>query len=358
MTARSLSFSGFLLLIAGLILQSGCSDKPAVNKKSPSRPAQLVELTTASKQLVRHSTQRTGTLRARSEIKLFNQEEGTLTEIPFHEGTHVKKGDVLLRIDDKLLRAELDKAGATRRQAEQDVARLKKLRGKRLVAEEELARAITAMDVAEAEERLLQTRLGYTIIHAPIDGVISQRLAEPGLVVSRHTHLLTLIDTATLITEVAVSELLLPDLHKGDKVEVRIDALLARRFHGEILRIHPSLNVATRSGLVEIILDPAPDGARPGQLCRVNLQGPAQERLLIPFSALRRDHEGEFVFVVDDQDKAIRTTVHSGLRINQDIEILDGLEEGQRIVVKGFLGLKHDKPVRTAPDKAVDNNVH
>jgi membrane fusion protein (multidrug efflux system) len=335
-----------------LALLAGCTDDTANKKKKRTSPAQLVELTQVSTETIRHSTQRTGTLRARTEVKLFNQEEGTLTELPFHEGTVVKKGDVLIRIDDNLLRAELDKAHATRNQAEQDLARLKKLRGKRLVAEDELARAHTALDVARADERLLQTRIGYTQVHAPINGVISQRLAEPGLVVTRHTHLLTIIDTSTLITEVAVSELLLPGLSNGDDVEVSIDALPNQSFMGKILRIHPSLNVATRTGIVEIVLDPAPPGAVPGQLCRVRLESPAQARLLIPFSALRRDQEGEYVFVVNDENKAMRTAVRSGLRIQEKIEILEGLEDGQRLVVKGFLGLKHGKAVRTAAPPA------
>ncbi|NNG14395.1 MAG: efflux RND transporter periplasmic adaptor subunit [Gammaproteobacteria bacterium] len=342
----------WLIVSISLALMVSCADDTASQKKKQARPAQLVELALVGTETVRHSTQRTGSLRARTEVRLFNQEEGTLTELPFYEGAVVKKGDVLVRIDDKLLRAELDKAHATRRQAELDMARLTKLRGKRLVAEDELARARTALDVAKADERLLQTRMSYTQVHAPIDGVISHRLAEPGLVVKRHSHLLTLIDTSTLITEVAVSELLLPSLSNGDDVEVSIDALPNQSFMGKILRIHPSLNVATRSGIVEIILDPAPAGALPGQLCRVKLQSPPQARLLIPFSALRRDQKGEFVFVVNDKDKAIRTAVRSGLRIQQKIEILDGLEDGQRVVVKGFLGLKHGKPVRTAAPSA------
>lgn len=340
-----------LLACVSVALLTGCSNDPASKKKQPSGPAQLVELTSARTETIQHSTQRTGSLHARTKIQLFNQEEGALTELPFHEGAIVKKGDVLVRIDDKLLRAEFDKANATRRQAEQDLARLVKLRAKRLVAEDELTRAQTVLDVAKADESLLQTRLGYTRMHAPIDGVISQRLAEPGLVVSRHTHLLTLLDTSTLITEVAVSELLLPSLRIGDDVEVRIDALPGQHFMGRILRIHPSLNVATRSGIVEIVLDPAPKGAVPGQLCRVTLQSPPQARLMIPFSALRRDQEGEFVFTVNGEHKAIRNPVHSGLRIEQKIEVLDGLKDGQQLIVKGFLGLKDGKPVRTAGQK-------
>ncbi len=342
------SLRTWLLIGIGAVLLMGCTDDSAIQKKNRSSPAQLVELVTVNTETVHHSTKRTGSLRARTEVQLFNQEEGALTELPFYEGAIVKKGDVLVRIDDKLLRAELDKAHATRRQAEQDLTRLKKLRGKRLVAEDELARARTALDVAKADERLLQTRFSYTRMHAPIDGLISQRLAEPGLVVKRHSHLLTIIDTSTLITEVAVSELLLPNLSNGDDVEVTIDALPKQSFMGKILRIHPSLNTATRSGIVEIVLEPAPQGAVPGQLCRVKLQSPPQARLLIPFSALRRDQEGEFVFVVNAKNKAIRTAVQSGLRIQQKIEIIDGLQDGQQIVVKGFLGLKHGKSVRTA----------
>ncbi|MDT8403686.1 efflux RND transporter periplasmic adaptor subunit [Sulfuriflexus sp.] len=342
----------WLLVAIGLVLLSACADETTA-KKTGTRPAQLVELAPARAETVRHSSRRTGTLHARTEVKLFNQEEGVLTELPFHEGARVKKDDVVVRIDDKLLRAELDKAHATRRQAEEDLARLKQLRSKRLVAEDALARAHTALDVAKAEESLLQTRFSYTRMHAPIDGVISQRFAEPGLVAQRHTHLLTLIDTSTLITEVAVSELLLPGLRNGDDVEVTIDALPNQRFWGKILRIHPSLNAATRTGIVEIVLDPAPAGALPGQFCRVTLQGPPQTRLLVPFSALRRDAEGEFVFVVDNKDKTVRTAVRSGLRIEDKVEILEGLEEGQRLVVKGFLGLKPGSPVRTAADSPV-----
>lgn len=343
----------YLWLITGLTLAIlvGCTDNTSTAKKK--RPAaQLVELATVTTQSIQHSTQRTGSLRPRIEVQLYNQEEGTLTAIPFHEGARVAKGDILIRIDDKLLRAELDKAHATRRQAELDMERLKKLRSKRLVAEDELARAQTALDVAKADESLLQTRTSYTLIHAPIDGVISQRLAEPGLVATRHTHLLTIIDTATLITEVSVSELLLPGLKNGDSVEVSIDALPNQKFMGKILRIHPSLNIATRTGIVEIVLDPAPEGARPGQLCRVKLDSPPQARLLIPFSALRSDQEGEYVFIVNDKNKAIRNTVRSGLRFQDSIEILEGLSDGQQLVVKGFLGLKHGKAIRTAAQSA------
>jgi len=348
MTIKTL-FKLVLFSLVFAIGMAGCDTKtPAGKPKKSKRPAQLVELAMVQTRSVQHSSQRTGTLRERKLVRIFNQEEGALTALPFYEGDQVKKGEVLLRIDDRLLRAQLDKANATLSQAQQDVKRLKALRTKRLVAEDELNRAHTALDVAEAELRLLNTRLNLTTLHSPMTGIISKRLAEPGDVAPRHTHLLTLIDTDTLITEVAISDLLIPSLAVGDNVDVRIDALPNQVSKGTILRIHPTIDASTRNGIVEVILEPAPVGARPGQFCRVTLHSKPLPRRLIPFSAIRQDNEGSYVYTVNQDNKAARNYVSTGLRFTDNIEILDGLNDGQRVVVKGFLGLKPGKSVRTA----------
>lgn len=331
-----------------VLILSGCSDTTSNKSPHKQRPAQLVELNTVRFEAIQHKSQRTGTLKARKTIRIFNQEEGSLTALPFYEGDPVKKGDILLKIDDLLLRAQFDKARATLSQAQQDLKRLQKLRKKRLVAEDEVNRARTALNVAEAEQRLLSTRLSYTTLAAPIDGIISERLAETGDVAPRHTHLLTLIDTTTLITEVAVSDLLISSLLVGDSVDINIDALPKQTFTGRILRIHPTLNPSTRNGIVEVILEPTPKGAKPGQFTRVNLTSKMTNRLLIPFRALRQDNKGSYVYLVADNNKVSRRHVTTGLRFTDRIEILSGLEVGQQIVSKGFLGLKVGKSVRTA----------
>ena len=339
-----------ILVISTILL--GCSDSSNPNKTArSSHPAQLVELTTLNPIAIQHKSQRTGTLKARKTIRIFNQEEGSLTALPFYEGDRVKKGDILLKIDDRLLRVQLDKARATLEQTQQDLIRLQKLRKKRLVAEDEVNRAKTALNVAEAEQRLLSTRLGYMTVKAPIDGIISERLTEIGDVAPRHTHLLTLIDTQTLIIEVAVSDLLISSLQLDDKVDVRIDALANQHFIGRILRIHPTLDPTTRNGIVEIILDPAPANAKPGQFSRVTLLSERADRLLIPFKALRQDNKGSYVFTVNNKNIVSRNQVSTGLRFSNKIEILNGIDVGQKIVTKGFLGLKSGKTIRTVIQK-------
>jgi membrane fusion protein (multidrug efflux system) len=257
-------------------------------------------------------------------------------------------------MDDKLLQAELNKAIATRKQAAQDVSRLTRLRKRKLIAEEEMLRATTALDVAKAEELSLATRLGYSRIHAPINGLISKRLVEPGDVVPKYTHLLTIIDTSKLLTEVAVSELLMPGLQIDDPVEIQIDALGKQTFMGRILRIHPALDAATRRGKIEVILDDPPVDAQPGQLCRVSLRGKLRQRNTIPYNALRRDNEGEFVYVIDADSRAQRRAVQTGLRFTDRVEVLHGLAENERVIVRGFLGLKPGKKVRTAAQQAAN----
>lgn len=335
----------------------GCADDPGqVGKKKKGRPAQLVAAAQVESRPLAHASRLTGTLRARSKVRIFNQEEGAILSIAIHEGAAVKQGDVLIEMDDKLLRAQYDKARANRKQASDDLNRQAKLRKRKLVSEEDLNRAKTSFDVADAEEKLLSTRLGYTRVQAPSDGIISERLIEPGDVVPKYTHLLTLIDTRALLTEVSVSELLIPALSVGDKVGVRIDALGETMHTGRILRIHPALNATTRKGTVEIILDEPPADARPGQLCRIELRTSEQLRRVIPFLALRRDNQGEYVFLITSENKVERASVRSGLRIGDMVEILEGLQDGQRVVTRGFLGLKPGKSVRTADQKTPGKN--
>jgi membrane fusion protein (multidrug efflux system) len=342
---RTLSL-GFLLLAIG-----ACQEAPQPSAAKGER-VHLVETATVRSDSLSVVRTRTGTLRALREVQVFTQEEGRITALPFYAGDRVKQGEVVVRLDDTLIRAQLSRATATRKQADQNLTRLEELRTRKLVSEDEYARAITQLEVAEADERVLDIRLGYMTIRSPIAGVISARLSEPGNVVERHDHVLTISDPSSLVTELPVSELILPRLRVGDRARVRIDALGDQVYEGLITRIYPTLDPVSRRGTIEVELQPVPEGAAPGQLCRVELATRAAQRRVIPFSALRRDEESEYVFVLDADGKAQRVNVKSGLRLAEKIEITEGLEDGQQVITRGFLGLtsgKKVKPVESGP---------
>lgn len=350
--AASVALLTALAWLAGAL--SGCDDTapPSTARKAQSARVHWVETVAAKTQRVGHTALRTGTLEPLRKVNIFNQEEGRITEIAFHEGDRVKRDQVLVRLDDALLRAQLDKAAATRSQAALDLSRLRGLVKRRLAAEDELARADTALKVAQAEHDLLRTHLEYTVIRAPFAGVITARALEPGDIAPKHTQLLTLIDPDSLTTRVQVSELLLPQIRRGDAATVRIDALGQRVFSGRISRIYPSIDPRTRQGTVEILLAPVPEGARAGQLCRVTLLSRPRNRLMVPFGALRRGRDGAYVYVANADNVVRRVNVRTGIRRGGEIEIVDGLAIGSMVVTKGMLGLEEGMQVRATGTSA------
>ncbi len=331
--------------LVSLVLAFGLSaclepDTAKPTKKTPrkSTDAHLVEILTVESALVSTAHERTGTLRLRRTVRIHSQEEGRISQLPWFEGDRVAAGERLVQLEDELIRAELAKARANTRQAGIDVERIRRLSKKRATSEDELARAETGLDIAEAEEQLLRARLGYMRIEAPFAGLVTERLAEPGDVVAKHDHLLTLADPDSLVAEIQVSELLLPRLAPGDSVQLRIDAIGPGEHAGQILRIHPELDRRTRQGTIEVALEPIPPAARAGQFVRATLRSARVERLLVPFAAVRRDRQGEFVYLSRD-NKAEPQRVRTGVRIKDQIEILEGLQPGVEIIARGFLGL-------------------
>ena len=151
------------LLILSLFLAGCVGDEGADGASSkPERktPEHLVTALTAVFEFVSADHDRPGSLSYRKLVRIHNQEEGRITALDLFEGDHVGEGQLMVRLEDDLLRAELDKARATKEQEKLDLARLEGLRERRAVSEDELAQARTSLAVAEAEERLLETQIG------------------------------------------------------------------------------------------------------------------------------------------------------------------------------------------------------
>jgi len=321
--------------------------------KGKPAPVHLVEVVAAENKPIGFETVRTGTLKARRTVAIFNQEEGRIERIAVRQGDRVSKGQIIVTLDHKLRSAELAKAVASRRQAAGDLKRARELIKRKVATQERLDKAETALAIAEADESLIRTRLAYAEIRAPFAGVVTERMTEPGDIAPRNSHLLTIIDPNSLMTVVQVSELVIPRLLTGDPADVKIDALGGKSWTARIGRIYPTIDPRTRQGTVEVELAPVPKGAVAGQLCRVTLRAPEVRKLVVPFAALRRDREGEYAFVVVDGIATLKR-VRSGLRLGTLVEILEGLSAGDAVVVRGFLDLRAGKKVRIVDPRGKD----
>ena len=322
---------------------AACQD--AKNPGNKDKAVHLVETITVTKAPLQTTRVTTGSLEAFNTVHIFNEESGRIKDLPYYPGDLVQADSEIAVLDSSLIQAELDKATASFKQTELNYKRISKLIPSNLASEDELARAKTAVDEAKASMKLLETRLSHTRIRAPFTGVISERLKEPGDVVPLHSHILTLFEPGTLIIKLNLSEILLTNIDKGYPVKLRIDALGDQHFSGTVTRKYPTIDPVTRQGIIEVILDPVPPGALPGQLTRVTIDAQTQPVRSLPLAVVRHDTRGEYVFKVNN-NKAEYTPVRTGIQMGATIEIIDGLQDGDVVVSKGFLGLRHNKEVK------------
>ncbi|NOR43844.1 MAG: efflux RND transporter periplasmic adaptor subunit [Gammaproteobacteria bacterium] len=343
----------FAGLFASLILPA--CDSTSNTENSTHRTQQTthrVEVITVENRPVSLTQTVSGTLEAVTKIRLYNEESGRITKLPYHEGDVVKKGTLLTQLDNELLKTDVAKAKASREQAKLDLSRVKKLLPKKISTEEEVAKARTELDLAIAEERRQLTRLKRTSIKAPIDGLITKRFYEPGDMLAQQSHIHTIIDPTALRLKASLAERWLPLVKKDQAVTVIIDALGDKKYSAKVVRIHPTINASTHKGTIEILLSPVPDGATVGQFSRVEIELTATDRLIVPAHTIHYEPEGAYVYRVieNDSDETIVEKIffEQGQQFASVTEILSDLIAGDRIVSRGFLGLRTGKKVEVA----------
>ncbi|OOY45341.1 efflux RND transporter periplasmic adaptor subunit, partial [Solemya velum gill symbiont] len=229
-------------------------------------------------------------------------------------------------------------------EAEKNLLRLERLIKTNAISEDALIAARTEVAVTKADIDELAVRLQRTRIHADFDGLITERLVEPGDFAEKNRHLLTVIDPLSLVIEVTLSQLLLPSVNKGDAVEVQIDALGQQWHPAKIIRIHPTIDPFTGQGTVEVGFDELPSGIKSGQRATLRLAITSDEILLIPYSALQQNRERNWVYLIKD-GKSVEQDIVPGEYWPDGIAIIDGIEDGDEVITRGFLGLKNGAKV-------------
>ena len=350
---KSLPFLPFFYSIFGLLLLA-CDNDNSSNMNMPrsQSTAHRVEVVVAEKKNVSLKQLVSGTLEAVTKIRLYNEEGGRITQLPYYEGDQVKKGSLLVQLDNELLKIDLTEARASKQQAKLDLYRVKSLLPKKIATEDEVARARTLLDLATAEEKRQRTRVQRSSIKAPIDGLITRRLYEPGDMLASQSHILTIINPTALKLEVSLAERWLPLVKPDQLVSVHIDALGDRKITARVLRIHPTVNASTHKGIIEILIDPVPAGATVGQFARASIELKANERLIIPIHSIHYEVQGDHVYrvvVSDDNSHSVeKVYVEQGQQFDDFAEVLSGLTAGDLIVSRGYLGLRDGKKVELA----------
>ncbi len=291
------------------------------------------------------SEEAVGTVKSVSEMVITPRVAARITELNLVAGQRVTKGDVLVRLDDRDLKARVEQAKAaatagvsTRDQAKIDRARLAAGLASGAVSKFEFDRADLALKNAESEVvrttemvNEVQATLAYATILAPGSGVVVDKKVNAGDTVMPGQVIATLYDPTHMQLIASVRENLTQRLKVGQEIGVRMEAL-GRTCGGTISEIVPEAESASRTFQVKVT-GPCPPGIYSGMFGRIVIPLDSQDVLLVPAAALSRVGQLDMVNVVGADNRLERRTVQLGRKVGADMEILSGLREGERVAV-------------------------
>lgn len=288
-----------------------------------------------------------GTVEPIRTVAVNSQMPGALLTVNAEEGSVVRAGQVLARLDAREIAAQVRSAQASFQVTGTALERAEQLRQKQVITAAEYERDRAAHDAARAQLDQLRARLGYATVRAPASGVVTAKAVEAGDVVGTQTRLFEIADLSTLVVPVRVSELDVVSLSPGDRVRVELDAYPGQLLSGRIRRVFPSADPATRLVPVEVALEGSEARrARPGFLARVTLAlGTRAGVRLVPQSAVVESSGETSVFVVKD-GTAERRPVETGLTSRGQVEIVSGVEPGEAVVAVGTNNVRDGAEVR------------
>jgi RND family efflux transporter MFP subunit len=336
-----------LILPVAVILLAGCSRNPADSAAASALPPVKVRLAVATAEDRPALTEVTGTIRPVQRAQLAAKVMGAITELPVALGQRVAAGDLLVRISAGEITARVAQAQAQFNVARRDLERERDLLGKGASTADMVRGLEDRFAMTQAMVREAEVMLGYAEIRAPFAGVIARKFAQAGDLASPGYPLLELEGTDAFQVEVSLPDALAAGLNPGATFAVEVPAA-GLRFTATLAELSSAADTQARSVLAKLTV-PAGIAVRSGQFVRVQVPGTPVRALRVPAAALSVLGQMERIFVVGEGTQAVLRLVKSGTVHDGQIEILAGLDAGERIVVNPPAGLRDGQTLEILP---------
>jgi membrane fusion protein (multidrug efflux system) len=286
----------------------------------------------------------TGTLRPDEEVDLSFEASGKIVSINFIEGTRVKKGDLLAKINDLPLQAQLEKLLAQRKLSEEMEFRQKSLLDKDAISKESYDQIVTELQTIGADINLIKARILETELRAPFNGIIGLRYLSEGSYTTSATKIAKLIKISPLKIEFSIPEKYATEIKIGYPVTFRIDGS-NEIYNASVYAVDPKIDITTRTIVLRALYPNKNEELKSGRYAAITLKMSQIDRAIaIPTEALIPEMEGEKVFIFKS-GKASSVKVMTGLRTEAKIQITNGLNYGDTILVTGILQLRENLPI-------------
>ncbi|MBI5772123.1 MAG: efflux RND transporter periplasmic adaptor subunit [Verrucomicrobia bacterium] len=336
---------------AGVLLAAAGCQKPSAGPPPVFPPTQVVAVE-ARRQAVSESLSLVGTLVASEMIEIKSEIEGVIQEVGFEEGATVEKGRLLFQLDESKLATAAAEAEANFKLGRANFERAQQLFKDRTISQQEYDQLAARFESAQATLALRQRELKDARIYAPFAGVMGARYVSPGQVIKKDTVLGSLVDINPVKAEISVPERFVSQLKLGQKIELTV-AAFGRRFPGEVYFISPQVDTATRTALVRARLPNPRLELKPGMFANLDLALQLRAAaVVVPEAAVMMNAERASVYVVDKDQTAQIRMITPGLRQAGVVEILNGVEAGQLVIVEGVQKIRPGAKVKLAPPEA------
>jgi membrane fusion protein (multidrug efflux system) len=332
------------------------SAAPSNDRSAAGAPAAAaVDVVRVVAATLRDDVNAAGTIRSNEAVILRPEVAGRITTLNFGDGQPVKKGQVLVAFDSTVNQAEVQQARAELEIAKANFQRNDELARQKFISIRARDESAANVQVLEAKLALAQARLSKLEIKAPFSGIVGMRTVSVGDYVKDGADLVNLEDISSVKVDFRVPEKFVDRVHRGQELEVLVDALPDKPFRAKVDAIDPQVDSSGRSALLRGRIDNPQAKLKPGMFARVRLTLTERSNaLMVPEEAIVPQGDKTTVWKVVD-GKAMRTEVRTGLRQQARVEILDGLKLGDLVVTAGQIRLSRDgAPVSIAPESVQD----
>jgi membrane fusion protein (multidrug efflux system) len=279
----------------------------------------------------------TGEIEAVQQIELRPDVGGRIVRILFREGAQIGRGAPLFKVDDAELKAQVARLEAERDLAQQALARTRQLLAQEAASESELETAEARARSTQADLELTQVRLDRTTVRSPFAGVIGERLVSLGDYVTSSTSLVTLQTVDPQRAAFEVPERHAARLQVGQTVNFRVAAVPERAFQGTVDFVDPVVRLPSRTINVKALVPNRDRALRSGMFIEARLATDVRPNaVLVSEDAILTLEMGSFVWVITQENTATRRPVLLGIRTPGLVEILEGVDAGETVVVGGL----------------------
>lgn len=342
-----------LLLLAAAAGATACGEAASTARGPAALPPIAIEAVTVEPRTLVDEVEFVGQLEADESVVLRPEIDGVVGSIEFAEGDTVPARALLVRLRDDWQRAALAEAESARVLAEQAYTRARPLAGEGILSAAELDRVTAELSAARAREELTRVALERTAIRAPFAGALGARLVSPGDRVTRETALVQLDAVDPLKLVFSLPEMAIGAVRPGVPLTITVAPFPNEEFHGEVYFVSPTLDPESRRLLLKARV-PNPDHRlRPGHFARIEVEAARRENaLVVPATALVNASGGTFVWKIQPDGTGLRVPVEVGIRRAESVEIVSGLQAGDRIVSAGTHKVVPGAPLKVTATSA------